>query len=51
MACSYKQDIGFICREMMRWEDKLNGGDKYTSFSRRNQTTNIGKYWIIENNK
>ncbi len=51
MACSHKQDIGFICREMMRWEDKLNGGDKYTAFSRKNQTTNIGKYWSIKNNK
>lgn len=46
MACSFKRDIGHICREMLRWYDKM-GGSKWSSFSRKNRRndTPIGKIW------
>lgn len=52
MACKSKQDIGFICRELLRWEDKM-GGDKFTSSARNRQNNNepVDKIWNIEFNK
>jgi hypothetical protein len=51
MACELRIDIGYICRQMMRWEDKM-GGDKFTSASRNRLNTHpdnslvpIGKIW------
>jgi len=34
MACELRSDIGWICREMMRWCDKLGAGNKHTSSAR-----------------
>ena len=46
MACEYSEDIGVICRIMMRWFDKMGGGNTYSSFSRhRNQRSPKGKIW------
>ncbi len=47
MACECLEDVGYICREMLRWDDKLGGESKYASASRhRNkQTIPIGKIW------
>jgi len=46
MACSFKRDIGYICREMLRWYDK-NGGSKWSSAvrKRRGVDTPLGKIW------
>lgn len=54
MACNVRQDIGYICQEMMRWADKL-GGDAYTNATRHrrgikseNYTENmqpVGSIW------
>ena len=48
MTCSNKQDIGVICREILRWQDKM-GGNKYTSWSRSRQDPKlrkpIGRVW------
>ena len=46
MACSSKRDIGYICREMLRWYDK-SGGSKWSSSSRKNRgiDTPINKIW------
>ena len=35
MACELRSDIGWICREMMRWCDKLGAGNKHTDSARR----------------
>ncbi|QXO12160.1 hypothetical protein pEaSNUABM44_00490 [Erwinia phage pEa_SNUABM_44] len=35
MACSLRSDIGWICREMMRWCDKLGAGNAHTTSARR----------------
>ena len=49
MACSTRQDIGWICREMLRWYDKWGG--KYSELAvaarkRQNDTLYpIGKVW------
>ena len=42
MACECREDIGWICREMMRWQDKA-GGDVRTSSARRRINQNSGK--------
>lgn len=34
MACKEKQDIGWICREMMRWADKDIVQNSHTSSAR-----------------
>ncbi len=51
MACELRIDIGYICRQLLRWEDK-SGGDKYTSASRKrlsskeiNHRGPVGKVW------
>lgn len=61
MACENQQDIGWICREMLRWFDKLNGTSLYADASRHRQFFKPnrkrilhGKIWYrgeLENNK
>ena len=34
MACSNTLDIGWICREMMRWYSKLGGCSRQAEFAR-----------------
>lgn len=46
MACDLRCDIGFICREMLRWQDKINP-TKQTTFARNRQTINTGKIYYI----
>lgn len=36
-ACKLKSDIGWICREMLRWYDKLGGISKFASAARNRQ--------------
>lgn len=46
MACATKVDIGWICREMMRWYDKTGGCSKWASSARRRQRGKPhGKVW------
>ena len=48
MACEYRQDIGLICKEMLRWFDKLGGESVYADKARHRQSTNreyAGKVW------
>ncbi len=48
MACKEKQDIGWICREMMRWADKDIVQNMHTSSARRRHnedSTPIGKVY------
>lgn len=47
MACQYRIDIGWICREMLRWADKTGFSNDHTSSARKRQTTQIthGKVW------
>ena len=48
MACSDKQDIGWICREMLRWQDKLGNTTAWTFSARERHNSDpkpIGKIW------
>ena len=49
MACSNKQDIGVICREMLRWLHKMSAHvSNYTDRARHRQSTQrgaVGKIW------
>lgn len=47
MACQYRSDIGWICREMLRWADKNGFSNDHTSSARGRQDTQIthGKVW------
>jgi hypothetical protein len=46
MACQLKQDIGWICREMLRWADKTGFGNKWTNAARmRQQGSHLGRVW------
>ena len=52
MACEDKEDIGYICRTMMRWHDKCGGTSSYASSSRdrlsdteKNPPRRRGKIW------
>ena len=38
MACSLKEDIGWISREMLRWQDKLGNANHQTHSARIRQT-------------
>jgi hypothetical protein len=45
-ACALKRDIGWMCREMLRWYDKLGGTSKWAKSARRRQTSGpSGKIW------
>jgi hypothetical protein len=37
MACSTRMDIGWICREMLRWYDKSSGDSVYAHKARTRQ--------------
>lgn len=57
MSCELRIDIGYICRQLMRWEDKM-GGSPVTSASRHrlnNKPDNfggpVGKVWYKANKK
>lgn len=48
MACECRSDIGWICREMLRWDDKLGGGTAWASAARHRQTSTAllaGRVW------
>ena len=46
MACALKRDIGWICRELLRWFSKLGGDDPWADSARARQTGfPIGKVW------
>jgi hypothetical protein len=46
MACDLKIDIGYICREMLVWFDKIGRSSDYSSFSRKRQNSKpLGKIW------
>lgn len=40
MACKDKSDIGWICREMLRWESKTGADSDFAESARKRQ---IGK--------
>ena len=47
MACKLQCDIGWICREMLRWYDKLGGQSEFAASARRRQISckPVGKVW------
>ncbi len=47
MACELRVDIGWICREMLRWHQKLGGRSAFASAARKRQTVSgaKGKIW------
>ena len=48
MACQYAEDIGLICKEMLRWFDKMGNISKYADKARHRQSTvrpYKGKTW------
>lgn len=46
MACRDKIDIGWICREMLRWFDKCGGVSDMASAARARHTTKPkGRVW------
>ena len=48
MACKEKQDIGYICREMLRWQNKMGNVTPWTDSARRRQKQDfIGKVWKV----
>lgn len=53
MACKLKEDVGYCCRELLRWYDKLGGTSKMADASRgRNKNISPkGKVWRVEQKK
>jgi hypothetical protein len=57
MACELRSDIGWICREMMRWCDKMGAGSRHTTSARLRHNEDGGPrgkvlyYGDIVNNK
>jgi len=54
MACEYRQDVGMICKIMLRWYDKLGGTSKYADKARhrnkeghRHKIGPLGKVWYL----
>jgi hypothetical protein len=46
MACDERCDIGWICREMLRWHNKLGYPSEFAAAARRRQTgTPVGRIW------
>jgi hypothetical protein len=46
MACDTQSDIGWICREMMRWQDKGGNFNSQTIHARANHEVGPqGKIW------
>ncbi len=49
MACNNQMDIGYICREMLRWADKMGICNEHTASARTRQTQAInGTVWKIK---
>lgn len=49
-ACNSKLDIGYMCREMLTWQDKLGNGNAWTMSARiRHNKDNspVDKIWRI----
>lgn len=42
MACILKEDIGYICREMLRWACKLGAPTPFAQAARKRQNENEG---------
>ena len=55
MACQQRLDIGWICREMLRWAAKSGNISEFASAARRRQLTGpTGRVWwhgALEANK
>lgn len=50
MACECREDIGYICHELLRWFDKLGGESTYASKARSREANKpIGKIRYIRN--
>lgn len=46
IACKLKIDVGWCCKYMLRWYDKLNDKSKMVISSRQNSVVkNVGKIW------
>ena len=53
MACARREDVGYICRELLRWYDKCSGSSTYAGKSRERlntketniRTSPLGKIW------
>ena len=52
MACALREDIGFLCRSLLRWYDKCGGVSIYAHKSRERLNTKetnfghpVGKVW------
>jgi hypothetical protein len=46
MACELKADVGYICREMLRWADKMGMSSAWTEAARKRQEEKPkGKVW------
>jgi choline dehydrogenase-like flavoprotein len=45
MACELKCDIGWICREMLRWFDKNGGVSRWAMDARKRQNHHQGRVW------
>ena len=46
MACQLRLDIGWICREMLRWAAKSGKISDFASAARRRQLTGpVGRVW------
>ncbi len=51
MACNLKSDVGWICREMLRWYSKLGGISAWAESARKRQHGGpTGKVWYQKNN-
>ncbi len=47
MSCELREDIGWICREMLRWYDK-SGGNRFSHAARkRHNKPRVGNVWYI----
>ena len=45
-ACAHKEDVGWICREMLRWHDKLGSTSAFAAAARsRQKGSPKGKVW------
>lgn len=42
MSCTETTSIGWMCREMLRWQDKLGNHTAFTSASRKRHNENDG---------
>lgn len=49
MSCELKQDVGYICRDLLRWFSKLGGVSAWAESARRRmnekQEVPVGRVW------